>query len=60
MNAYVASLGDNPYFGAGAGLFGMGMLATVARRASVVLNTFVRRRYMLQLEVTNDDMWVVE
>ena len=33
----VASLSTNPYFSAGAGLFGVGVAAAVARRASQVI-----------------------
>ena len=32
----VASLGDNPYFGAGFGLFGIGAITAVSRKASQV------------------------
>lgn len=32
----VSSLGDNPYFGAGFGLFGLGVGATIMRKASMV------------------------
>ena len=48
---YLASLGDNPYFGAGAGLFGVGVLTQAARKGSVILTTILRRKYVLTMEV---------
>lgn len=37
VSEFLASLSTNPYFSAGAGLFGVGMAAAVARRASQVI-----------------------
>ena len=50
-----ASLGDNPYFGAGAGLFGVGFAAAVARKASIMATHLFRRHYMTTVEVTCKD-----
>ena len=48
---YLTSLGDNPYFGAGAGLFGVGVLTQAARKGGVILTTVLRRKYVLTMEV---------
>ncbi|CAK1599774.1 unnamed protein product [Parnassius mnemosyne] len=51
ITEYVASLSQNPYFGAGFGLFGIGAAAAVLRKgiqASVIL---FRRQCMITLEV---------
>lgn len=47
----VSSLGDNPYFGAGFGLFGLGAGAAILRKGYVVGLILFRRHYMTTLEV---------
>ncbi|KAK7864167.1 hypothetical protein R5R35_004083 [Gryllus longicercus] len=51
LSEYISSLSENPYFGAGFGLFGVGAAAAVLRKAlqgSVIL---LRRHCMITLEV---------
>ncbi|KPJ13551.1 Mitochondrial chaperone BCS1 [Papilio machaon] len=63
ITEYVASLSQNPYFGAGFGLFGVGAAAAVLRKglqASVVL---FRRQCMITLEVPCRDksyQWLLQ
>ncbi|XP_054271353.1 mitochondrial chaperone BCS1 [Macrosteles quadrilineatus] len=47
----ISSLGDNPYFGAGFGLFGIGAAAAIARRGLQGAVILLRRHYMITLEV---------
>ena len=49
------SLTDNPYFGAGFGLFGLGALAAGSKRLLVVADVLVRRHYLTTVEVTCKD-----
>ena len=51
LQDYLSSLGDNPYFGAGAGLFGVGVLTQIARKSGVILTTALKRKYVLTMEV---------
>ena len=51
----IASLGDNQMFGAGFGLFAMGMAATMAKKGAQVGMVLFRRHYMTTVEVTCKD-----
>ena len=55
LSEIVAGLGDNPYFGAGFGLFGVGIAAAVGKRATQVGMILFRRHYMTTVEVTCKD-----
>ena len=51
----LATLGDNPYFGAGFGLMGVGIGATMLRKAAQMSMIMFRRHYVTTVEVTNKD-----
>ncbi|KAK6999340.1 mitochondrial chaperone BCS1-like isoform X1 [Biomphalaria glabrata] len=60
---YLSSLGNNPYFGAGAGLFGMGVLAAVGRKGLQGATIVFRRNLMITMEVTSRDksyQWLLQ
>lgn len=60
---YISTLSDNPYFGAGAGLFGVGLLAAVGRKGLQGAAILFRRRYMITMEVTSKDksyQWLLQ
>lgn len=46
---------SNPYFSAGAGLWVLTMGGMVGRQASLVLSTFLRRKFVVSMEMTNQD-----
>lgn len=59
----LSGLTDNPYFGAGFGLFGVGMAAAVARKGSALGMIMFRRHYMTTVEVTCKDksyLWLLQ
>ncbi|KAL7672312.1 hypothetical protein ACOME3_007201 [Neoechinorhynchus agilis] len=56
-------LKDNPYFGAGFGLFAVGLCAASARRVGRYVAWTLKRRYITTLELTSSDqcyMWVLD
>ena len=61
-SSVVESLGANPYFNAGAGLFGIGVLAAVGKMTLRSLEYWMRRKFMMSLEVPSKDRsypWVM-
>ncbi|GAB0088117.1 mitochondrial chaperone BCS1 [Sergentomyia squamirostris] len=60
---YVSGLSDNPYFGAGFGLFGIGAGAAILRKSLQGALIFFRRHYMITLEVPCRDksyQWLLQ
>ncbi|XP_013400263.1 mitochondrial chaperone BCS1 [Lingula anatina] len=58
-----SSLGDNPYFGAGFGLAGLGAGAAVLRKGLVVATILFRRHCMISMEVPSKDVsyqWILK
>ncbi|UJR34175.1 hypothetical protein I4U23_021582 [Adineta vaga] len=63
LSDLLTSLSSNPYFGAGAGLLGIGTALAVLRRSSQYGLIFFRRQYMITLEVPNNDIsytWLLQ
>ncbi len=59
----LGGLTDNPYFGAGFGLFGVGLAATAARKGAQVGMILFRRHCMTTVEVTCKDksyQWLLQ
>ncbi|XP_021929451.1 mitochondrial chaperone BCS1 isoform X2 [Zootermopsis nevadensis] len=60
---YLSSLSDNPYFGAGFGLFGLGAGAAILRKGFQGSLILFRRHYMITLEVPCRDksyQWLLQ
>ncbi|XP_032671251.1 mitochondrial chaperone BCS1 [Odontomachus brunneus] len=60
---YVHALSDNPYFGAGFGLFGLGAGAALLRKTAQFGAVLFRRHYMITLEVPCRDksyQWLLQ
>ncbi|KAL6255177.1 mitochondrial chaperone BCS1 [Pogonomyrmex barbatus] len=60
---YIQTLSDNPYFGAGFGLFGLGAGAALLRKGVQVGAVLFRRHYMITLEVPCRDksyQWLLQ
>ena len=55
LSDFLGSLTDNPYFGAGFGLVGVGTLLAFAKKGSQFGMVAFRRHYMMTLEVTSKD-----
>ncbi|TRY63981.1 hypothetical protein TCAL_00319 [Tigriopus californicus] len=55
LTEVVSGLSDNPYFGAGFGLFGLGAVTAMARKGSQVGMIMFRRHCMTTVEVTCKD-----
>ncbi|XP_018330663.1 mitochondrial chaperone BCS1 [Agrilus planipennis] len=60
---YITNLSDNPYFGAGFGLFSLGASAAVLRKGLQYATIYLRRQYMITLEVPCRDksyQWLLQ
>ncbi|XP_047366609.1 mitochondrial chaperone BCS1 [Vespa velutina] len=60
---YIHTLSENPYFGAGFGLFGVGAGAAILRKGMQMGMIFFRRHYMITLEVPCRDksyQWLLQ
>nr|CAI5854383.1 unnamed protein product [Callosobruchus analis] len=63
ITEYFATLADNPYFGAGFGLFGVGAGAAILRKGFQTSMILFRRHYMITLEVPCRDksyQWLLQ
>lgn len=63
LTEVLGGLADNPYFGAGAGLFGLGAGAALLRKGLQGAIILFRRHYMITLEVTGRDksyQWLLQ
>ncbi|KAF4525570.1 hypothetical protein B566_EDAN015059 [Ephemera danica] len=63
ISELVSGLSDNPYFGAGFGLFGLGAGAAILRRGLQGATILFRRHYMMTLEVPCRDksyQWLLQ
>ena len=60
---YISTLSQNPYFGAGFGLFGVGASAAILRKIAKNCSILFRRYYMISLEVPCRDksyQWLLQ
>lgn len=60
---YISALSDNPYFGAGFGLFGLGAGAALLKKGLQGSIILFRRHYMITLEVPCRDksyQWLLQ
>ena len=53
MAEFIQALSDNPYFGAGFGLFGVGAVAAAGRKASQSAVLIFKRHYVTTLGNAN-------
>lgn len=63
VGEYLSSLGDNPYFGAGFGLFSLGAAAAIARKSLQGALIVLRRHCLISLEVPCRDksyQWLLQ
>ncbi|XP_055549176.1 mitochondrial chaperone BCS1 [Wyeomyia smithii] len=63
ISEYIGALSDNPYFGAGFGLFGVGAGAALLRKGLQGALILFRRHYMITLEVPCRDksyQWLLQ
>uniref|UniRef100_A0A182NCX3 Mitochondrial chaperone BCS1 n=1 Tax=Anopheles dirus TaxID=7168 RepID=A0A182NCX3_9DIPT len=63
ITEYVSALSENPYFGAGFGLFGVGAGAAILRKGVQGAMILFRRHYMITLEVPCRDksyQWLLQ
>ena len=63
IHEYISALGDNPYFGAGFGLFGLGAGAAILRKGLQASLILFRRHYMITLEIPCRDksyQWLLQ
>ncbi|CAG9805919.1 unnamed protein product [Chironomus riparius] len=63
ISDYISSLADNPYFGAGSGIFALGLGAAMLRRGSQGALILFRRHFMITLEVPCRDksyQWLLQ
>lgn len=63
VSEFISGLSDNPYFGAGFGLFGLGAGAAILRKGLQGALILFRRHYMITLEVPSRDksyQWLLQ
>ncbi|KRX93185.1 Multivesicular body subunit 12B [Trichinella pseudospiralis] len=55
MMDFLSSLGSNPYFGAGFGLFGLGTLAAALRKGAQLGSMLFYRKCLISMEISSED-----